>query len=74
MKQYLSIPIKLYLISSFLFTVEAQGTVWLGKLHNIEELFVSENLAIDDSTLLALSNGCPKLRYNTSNCADPFHH
>ena len=45
--------------------VESQELIWLSRLHQLEELYLSENTAVADSTLLALGKGCPRLRYFT---------
>ena len=43
--------------------VTSVGLRELGKLESLQELYLSNNLAVDDNVLAALGQGCKKLRY-----------
>ena len=43
--------------------VTSVGLRELGKLESLQELYLSNNLAVDDNVLAALGHGCKKLRY-----------
>ncbi len=49
-------------------TVTSEGLTHLGRLHELEELYMSNNLNVEDVVLVAVSTGCPKLRYTINIC------